>query len=125
MVDEVQEYISSSRDFLRKAKVYLEEGDLHQASEKGWGAASHMVKAVALTHGVRYESHEEFDQVIYKAMDLLGREDVRRWGDHAHRLHVFYYRRKSLLNMGDIRDRLQGLDSMMNDMEQLALGNHC
>ena len=56
----VQDYIQQSRDFLRKARQYLAEDDLHQASEKGWGAASHMAKAVAHANGWEYEKHHQF-----------------------------------------------------------------
>ena len=31
----VQDYVQQSRDFLLKARKYLAEDDLHQASEKG------------------------------------------------------------------------------------------
>ena len=40
-------YREQSRRFLEQARSELREGDLAQASEKGWGAASQMVKAVA------------------------------------------------------------------------------
>ena len=33
--------------FLQKSREFLSDGDLHQASEKGWGAAAHIVKAVS------------------------------------------------------------------------------
>ena len=36
-----------ARDLLGKAHQALEDGDLIQASEKGWGAAAQAVKAVA------------------------------------------------------------------------------
>ena len=32
------EHLELARDFLARSKEYLAEGDLHQASEKGWGA---------------------------------------------------------------------------------------
>ena len=44
-------------EFLAAARACLAEGDLLQASEKGWGAAARMVKAVAETRGWRHSSH--------------------------------------------------------------------
>ena len=38
--------------FLAQAHEELAKGDLQQASEKGWGAASQMVKAVAQERGL-------------------------------------------------------------------------
>ena len=38
----VGDYRSQAWEFLAKSKQYLADGDLHQASEKGWGAAAHV-----------------------------------------------------------------------------------
>ena len=35
--------MNQARDFLAKSREYLTQSDLHQASEKGWGAAGHTV----------------------------------------------------------------------------------
>ena len=43
----VADYRQQARVFLNESRQYLAEGDLHQASEKGWGAAAWMAKAVA------------------------------------------------------------------------------
>ena len=42
--DGVLGHASQAREFLNKARGYLAAGDLHQASEKGWGAAAHMAR---------------------------------------------------------------------------------
>ena len=47
----VADHVNQARDFLAKSREYLTQGDLHQASERGWGAAAHMVKAVAIAQG--------------------------------------------------------------------------
>ena len=57
-------------EFLAKAHAYLREGDLLQASEKGWGATARMVKAAAETRGWRHRSHGD----LYSAVDRLARE---------------------------------------------------
>ena len=38
--DEVTRHAAQAREFLDKAGQYLPDGDLHQASEKGWGGVS-------------------------------------------------------------------------------------
>ena len=40
-------YHVASGQLLRQAKVELAAGDVRQASEKGWGAAAQIVKAIA------------------------------------------------------------------------------
>ena len=46
-----QKYQQQSRHLLTQALRELDQGDLVQASEKGWGAAAQMVKAVAEQRG--------------------------------------------------------------------------
>ena len=70
--DVVSDYRRQAREFLDRAQLYLADGDLHQASEKGWGAASHMVKAVAAAMGQQYTSHEAFRQIIRLAATQTG-----------------------------------------------------
>ena len=44
---QTQEYVAASYELMGKAHDYLRQGDLRQASEKGWGSAAQIVKAVA------------------------------------------------------------------------------
>ena len=44
---ESERHTEISRDFLWKARVELDKGDLLQASQKAWGAVAHAVKATA------------------------------------------------------------------------------
>ena len=63
-------YSDTANEFLVKARVHLAEGDLRQASEKGWGAAAQMVKAVADTRGWEHKTHAD----LYRVVDLVARE---------------------------------------------------
>ena len=55
-----QEHITITHSMLEHAEERLQEGDLIQASEKGWGAVAHYLKAVAKQRGWRNESHRDF-----------------------------------------------------------------
>ena len=79
--DGVLAQASQSRDFLSKARGYLADGDLHQAPEKGWGAAAHMAKAVALAQGWPYERHSQFHQVMNRARQrpAVRKPSVKTW----------------------------------------------
>ncbi len=61
----VADHVNQTREFLAKSREYLTLGDLHRASEKGWSAAAHMVKAVAIAQGWEYERHSDFSQVLH------------------------------------------------------------
>ena len=52
-----QIYREASRPLLAQAVGEWESGDLRQASEKGWGAAAQMVKALAEQRGWQHNNH--------------------------------------------------------------------
>ncbi len=76
---EIADYESQAREFIAKSRDYLSQGDLHQASEKGWGAAAHMAKAVAVAQGWTYDSHADFSTVLYEARRLTGNASLEIW----------------------------------------------
>ena len=63
----LQDYRQQARQFLANSREYLGEGDLHLASEKGWGAAVWMAKAVATAKGWEYSRHDRFSVVLDNA----------------------------------------------------------
>lgn len=52
-----QEHAQTAVDYLERADEYFAAGDLLQASEKLWGAASHAVLSIATERGWRDASH--------------------------------------------------------------------
>ena len=93
----VADYRQQSRGFLVKSRVYLEDGDLHQAAEKGWGAAAWMAKAAAEAQGWQYSRHDEFFNIMYQAQDLTGESRLENLRRVANELHGFFYTRKIFL----------------------------
>ena len=106
--------------FLQKSREYMAGGDLHQASEKGWGAAAHMVKAIAATCGWRYESHDEFDTVLEQASTLAGNDRIHDLGNAVHYLHRNYYKRKALLNPERVRSNLDNVSELIDLLRPLS-----
>ena len=94
----VSEYRSQAWDFLQKGRQYLADGDLHQASEEGWGAASHMAKAVAENQGWEYDSHAGFGAVLNQVRNLTGNDALRSLRSIANELHSNYYQREKFLD---------------------------
>ncbi len=117
----VQEYIQQSRDFLQKAQQYLAADDLHEASEKGWGAASHMAKAVAHANGWEYQKHQQFNVVLNNARRKTGRDDIVLLSGVANQLHGNYYERKRFLDAEAIGLALDHVETLMGILEPLAL----
>ena len=63
----------------------LEREDLRQASEKGCGAASQIIKAVAAVRGWDYGRHRNLYQAVRKLVNETEDEEFRRlFGWQAH-----------------------------------------
>lgn len=116
----IEDYVAQAREFLDASRTYLAGGQLHQASEKGWGAAAHMAKAVALAQGWRYDTHAHFSVVMNEASRRLNDERFRFQRGVPDQLHGNYYRRKRHLNADDIGTDLDGVAYLINLLEPLT-----
>ena len=87
MVTVERDYVNQAYTFLEQAHQELEKDDLRQASEKGWGAAEQMVKAVAVRNGLEHTSHRHLWQVV----NGLGNEQRNAEFGLASALHINFY----------------------------------
>ena len=113
----VTDHVELARNFLERSKSYLAQGDLHQASEKGWGAASHIIKAIAAANGWEYERHDDFDSVVNNARQRYRQPSLRQYGYSAQALHRNYYKRSLLLNAGIIQGDIENVERMVNILQ--------
>ena len=75
--------------FLRKAEELLARDDYVQASEKAWGAAAQMVKAVAAKRGKELKSHGDLWRFV---LEVAGENDeLHRLWHVANTLHQNFY----------------------------------
>ena len=118
--DAVVDYRQQSRTFLAKSRDYLAEGDLHQAAEKGWGAAAWMAKAVAEAQGWQYRKHEEFFTVMYQAEALAGDARVNNLRSVANELHGFFYTRRMFLRADAIGRGLDQMELLLDILQPLT-----
>ena len=86
-----QQYRDTGHEFLERARIYLAEEDLLQASEKGWGAAAQMVKAAAESRGWRHRSHRDLHVAINRLSNETGDEEIGNLFDAANQLHTNFY----------------------------------
>jgi hypothetical protein len=117
MVSLADEHARTSRELWAKAQEALAQGDLLQASEKGWGAAAHIIKGIAHRKGWRHDGHRE----LYHAVDRLAQEmddrQIRVLFNSASALHSNFYENwmpkemieDSLVQVGEFLEKLEGL----------------
>ena len=115
----VEEYRTRAREFLARGKVYLSEGDLYQASEKGWGAAAWMAKAVATAEGWEHRKHGQFNVVLDNARRLTGNNRLRNLQSIANNLHGNYYALDLLLSADSIDLDLEAMLELLDILEPL------
>ena len=84
-------YRQSAHTLLQKARDELVAGDAPQASEKGWGAAAQMLKAIAQQAGVQHHSHAALSQIASDVHGQTGEDNIATWFAVAQNLHINFY----------------------------------
>lgn len=112
-----EEYTGTSWELLAKAEESVAQGDLLQASEKGWGAAAQMVKGVAQRRGWKHDGHRELYQVVNRLAQETGDRQIRIRFASASALHSNFYehwmpREMVEDNLAEIREFVQMLDQL-------------
>ena len=76
---------------LEQAGRELDAGDVLQASEKGWGAAAHTVKAIAEQRGWIHERHGHLFGVVRNIVAESGQPRIMDLFHIANGLHTNFY----------------------------------
>ena len=118
--EEIAGYESQAREFLAKGLDFLVAGDLHQASEKGWGAAAHMAKAVAIAQGWQYARHSHYHRAMNQAGRLTGNTRLPFLHGRAEILHANYYELKEDLDAALIRNDLESIAELLEILHPLT-----
>ncbi len=116
----IADYRQQAREFLHKSHQYLADGDLHQASEKGWGAAAWMAKAVAEANGWEYERHPQFNVVLNNARRATADARLLGLAGIANDLHGNFYTRRRFLDPESIALSLGQMELLLNILEPLT-----
>ena len=116
MVQELT-YRQQSREYLRQAFVELQHGDVRQASEKGWGAASQMLKAVAQEQGLAHSSHQSLRSAAFTVSRVTGLREIRRLWPIANDLHTNFY--EGGMAIADAHEALEQIEALVDTLESL------
>ena len=111
-------YTDRSRTYLSQASEELGRDDLCQASEKGWGAAAEIVKAVAAARGWEHGGHRELFQVVSRLVAETGDRDLRYHFGLANTLHINFY--EGWLDHATVEDILSQVTRFVEKMEEPA-----
>ena len=113
-------YRSDSHFLLAQAREELAQGDARQASEKGWGAAAQMVKAVAEERGWEHKRHALLWRVARQLTRETGDADIRRLFQIASDLHTNFY--ENMYDAEFIADGLEDVRTLLDKLDPLLEG---
>jgi len=87
----VEIHLKLSEKYMRDAEDFLSKRDYVQASEKAWGAAAQMVKALAAERGVELRGHGELHREVIRVAKEAGDDEIRLLWQSAISLHQNFY----------------------------------
>lgn len=109
-------YRQQSKVFLNSAREFLREGNLYQASEKGWGAASQMVKALAERRGWDHRHHSLLQQAVDSLAAETGDQEYVLLFSSADSLHKNFY--EGMMAQPTVALHLAQVTSFVEKVEQ-------
>ncbi len=110
-------YRQQSRECLRQAFWARQHGAVREASEKGWGAASQMLKAVADQRGLEHSSPADMRSAAFRLSRELGVREIRQMWLIADNLPVKCY--KGELAFMDVHLAIEQIEALVDTLEAL------
>ena len=108
----------TSRRFIIQADAELAAGDLLQASEKGWGAAAHAIKAIAEEREWRHDSHARLFGIVDRLVAETGESDIRELFRAAGEVHKNFY--EGSMSKEDIAGSLAQIRTLLDILAGLS-----
>ena len=109
-----RKYQRASEHFLSQAGQELVAGDLQQASEKGWGAATQILKAIAEQRGWEHNRHRHYLSITSRLRAETGDGDIRRLFNTASALHENFYENEMMAE--DVADGLADVKALVDKL---------
>ncbi len=108
------EYERLNGKYLREGNELLTKGDDAQASEKFWGAAAEIIKAVAARRGVALGSHRSLGEFVEKLHKEHPEWNLMRAFNAANSLHMNFY--EDWLPPGIVRDGAEAVHELVEKL---------
>jgi hypothetical protein len=115
--EKVELHLKLAEKFLREAEEFIAKGDYVQASEKGWGVAAQMVKAVAAKENLELRSHASLWEYIDKLAEKLQDVELRRLWWTANNLHQNFY--ENWMTPRDVKYAIEDVKKFVEKLKKL------
>ena len=110
-------YHAASRQLLAQGREELADGDVRQASEKGWGTAAQTLKAIAERRGWEHRNHSALFDVISFLVSETRDHEIRRLFHVANALHVNFY--ENWHNAANVSSDLDDIERFLDKLGPL------
>ena len=120
-MQQTQTYHERSRHYLGQALEEFRQGDLLQASEKGWDAAAQIIKALADERRINHRHHASLQVVVDTTMQETGDADFNVLFESANGLHRNFY--EGRMARATVELHLQRVEQFVDKVEELLSGN--
>lgn len=114
----VENYLKLNDKYLKEGDALLEKGDYVQASEKFWGAAAEVIKAIAAKREVDIRSHGEMHRFITALSKELNDSELLRCFASASALHQNFY--ENWLTPEMVVDYADAVKSLVEKLKKLT-----
>lgn len=118
--DRREMHLELCNKYLREAEDFISREDPVQASEKGWGAASQIVKAIAEREGKELRSHGELWRYVSNLRKRYNDEEIRTLWDGANSLHMNFY--ENWLPLDEVEVRVRDVKRFVEKLKGLTKG---
>ena len=115
--EKAEAYRGLSEKYLAEADAFSGEGNYAQASEKLWGSAALMVKAVAAKRGVTISSHGDLYRFVARLGTELKDPELRRLFAVAGTLHQNFY--ENWLHGEVVREYTEDVNQLLKKLREL------
>lgn len=89
--EKAEVYLELCDKYLSEAEEFLRERNGVQASEKGWGAAAQVVKALAASEGRDLKAHRALWEYVAELREKYHDEEISALWRGANALHINFY----------------------------------
>lgn len=113
----VRVHLELCEKYLIEAEDLLKRGDYVQASEKAWGAASQIVKALAAKRGKELKSHAELHRFVSDVRKKIDDPEISTLWLSANSLHQNFY--ENWLPEETVKDGIENVKRFVNKLREL------
>ena len=115
--DSVEFHLRLCEKYFRESEELLAKGDYAQTSEKAWGAAAQIVKAVAAREGREPRDHAELCKFVDELAKRLNDIELRRLWRTANALHQNFY--ENWMPPDDVKYAIEDVKEFIEKLRKL------